>query len=88
MHANPHPTLPELLQLVRTYTNGHSEAGPYDVNGVIHLVLAALDNLRQHWVDADLEQFSASTSPEQRTLLVLIGRYLDQTASPLHDEAV
>jgi catechol 2,3-dioxygenase-like lactoylglutathione lyase family enzyme len=68
-HATAH-------ELVRTYSSRPGDPPPFDVNAVIHLMLAALDNLRAHWIDADLEQIALSATQEQRQHLIRIGEFL------------
>ena len=63
-------------EFVRTYSRGPEAPPPFDVNGVIHLMLAALDNLRAGWIDADLEQIARSATREQRQSLIQIGQFL------------
>ncbi len=71
------------MRYVRTYTNGASEGGHFDANGVIHLMLAALDNLRSHMIEGDWEQIADAATDEQRALLIQLGAYLEQNGSSL-----
>lgn len=49
------------------------DAGQYDFNGLLHLVLAGVDNLREHYIDADLESYAcAVTELEAEFLLKLL----------------
>jgi hypothetical protein len=79
-HEMPEP-LPmryqEVLAYVRSYANAHGENIPYDTNGVIHLMLAAFDNLREHWIDGDIDQLGDAMTAEQRQDFVRIGRLLE-----------
>lgn len=61
---------------VRNYSARGGDPPPYDVNGVIHLMLAALDNLRAHRIDGDLEQIALAATREQRACLIEIGEFL------------
>lgn len=63
-------------EFVHTYSRGPGNPPPFDANAVIHLMLAALDNLRSYWVDADLEQIALSATKEQRQHLIKIGEFL------------
>jgi len=74
----------EVLAYVRSYANGHGDEVPYDNNGVIHLMLAAFDNLREHWRDADLDQLRESMTAEQRQDFVRIGQLLDSPKDTTH----
>ena len=66
----------EALAFVRTYS---AEAGDtYDANGVMHLMLAALDNLSEHFIDADLDQLADSATADQLKLLIKLGRFVEQ----------
>lgn len=59
----------ELEAYLREYRNGHGAPVPYDVVGVFHLLLALVDNLRGHHIEADLEQFAEGIEPEQLAFL-------------------
>lgn len=74
-------------ELVRTYSCRPSDPPPYDVNAVIHLMLAALDNLRAHGIDSDLEQLALSATREQREHLIKIGEFLRDTPMEHDDDA-
>lgn len=76
--ANPFAGLryATVLEFVRTYSRRPSDPPPYDLNAVIHLMLAALDNLRAVWLDGDLEQIALSATREQREHLIKIGEFL------------
>lgn len=71
----------DVLAYVGSYRNGHGDVAPFDVNGVIHLMLAAVDNLREHMIDADLEQFAESVSAPQREALIRFAEYLKRDPS-------
>ncbi len=73
-HADP--SYATVLEFVRTLSRRPDDPPPYDVNAVIHLMLAALDNLRAQWVDGDLEQIARSATREQRRHLIAIGEFL------------
>lgn len=44
-------------------------------NGVIHLALAALDNLAEHGINADWDQLADAATEEQKDLLIAIGQF-------------
>lgn len=71
----------DVLAYVGSYRNGNGDVAPFDVNGVIHLMLAALDNLREHMIDADLEQLADSVSAPQRETLIRFAEYLRHSSS-------
>jgi hypothetical protein len=68
--AFPYETV---LSHVRGYSN---DSVPYDVVGVAHLLLAALDNLTAHWMDSDFEDLARATSADQRHHLIAIAEFL------------
>ena len=68
----------DVLLFNRNYVNGLGEAAPYDLNGVTHLALAALDNLREHWIEGDGEQILESASQEQKDFLIDLGKFLEK----------
>ncbi len=65
--------LDDVRRFIRQYVNGHGDPAPYDVNGVIHLALAALDNLAERGIKADWEQLADAADEEQKDLLIAIG---------------
>lgn len=67
----------DVLAYVRQYKNSQGEDISYDVNAVVHLMLAAFDNLREHWIDGDLDQLGNAMTDEQRQEFVRIGRLLE-----------
>jgi hypothetical protein len=73
MTARFHPDYETLLAYIRNYS---TDEPPYDVVGVIHLLLAALENLREHRIEADLEDFARCATPEQREYLIEVGQFL------------
>ena len=44
----------------------------YDANGVVHLLLAALDNMREHFHESDLDAIAYALTDEQRAFLRLV----------------
>lgn len=81
MLAEHKPSYHDVLEFVKTSS---LQVPPYDINGVIHLLLAALDNLNQHWVDYDLQSIGEATTESQRQRLIQIGRFLE-TFTPEDD---
>ena len=67
----------DVRDYVRHYSNEPGEPGPYDLYGVIYLMLAGFDNLRQYWMDDDLDVLGQVMSAEQRRDFVRIGRLLE-----------
>lgn len=59
------PTYEAMRSYLRNWNNPNDEIGHYDANGLVHLVLAALDNLRENEVWADLPELRDSMTDEQ-----------------------
>ncbi len=55
---------------------------PYDFNGVLHLVLSGVENLRVHATDQDFVDFASAISGEQAAFLQ---RLLDSRAQSIAD---
>ena len=65
----------DLLAHLRQFVNFGGTPADYDFNGVVHLMLAALDNLRHNASEAELDDIGESFSDEQAAfLLKLAGR--------------
>ena len=52
----------ELLEAIKNF--GDSQ-GPYDFNGMVHLLLASLDNLRENALEAELEDMHGAFTDDQ-----------------------
>lgn len=59
-----------------------SDEGPYDFNGVVHLLLACLDNLKAFALDAELEDIGESFDTEQAAFLGNLARRVEVVAAP------
>lgn len=68
-------TYQDVLSYITTYAV--DSVPPYDANGIIHLMLAALSNLNQYWVESDPELIGDLATPEERQRLIEIGRFLE-----------
>ena len=79
MTKEPEP-YEELLRSIRSFRNAADQQGPYDLVGTVHLLLAALDNLRGHTTSAELEDIAGCFLPEQRRFLLKLCQYLEQGA--------
>lgn len=66
----------DVKDFLRSYRNSFGDEVPYDVNGIIHLMLAVVDNLRTHWVEGDGEQLQVSISEEQSAFLIELSKIL------------
>ncbi len=72
---NPKLGYAEVKNYLETYSTAEP---PYDFNGLLHLVLAGVENLRQNAIDQDLPDFAPSISDEQAHFL---RRLLDHRTS-------
>lgn len=59
-------TYREVQNFVLTYS---TDLHPYDPNGVLHLMLVGVDNLREHARESDLVTFACAISDEQAALM-------------------
>lgn len=65
----------ELERSVREYNLDPENPREYDFNGVVHLMLAALDNLRERALEGELGDIGYSMNDEQREFLQKIAAY-------------
>ena len=65
-------TYADVEQYLRTYT---TDCPPYDFNGLLQLVLTAVDNLRENHIEGDLEDYGPTISPEVREFLTKLLAY-------------
>jgi hypothetical protein len=56
----------EVKSYLRTYS---ALEPPYDFNGLLHVVLVATDNLREHAIDQDFLDFACAITAEQALFL-------------------
>jgi hypothetical protein len=66
----------ELRAYLRDLVNFTGDPVPYDFNTVVHLMLALLDNLRDHALEAELEAIGESMTLEQATFFRKLATYL------------
>lgn len=59
----------DLENLLRNWRLWASDEGPYDVGGMMALLGACLDNLREHALEAELEDIAEFLTPEQAEFL-------------------
>jgi hypothetical protein len=59
----------ELEDYLRRFVNFGPDPVPYDFNGVVNLMLALLDNLRERALDAELREIGGSMTDEQAAFL-------------------
>jgi len=60
------PKFDQVKHFLRTYS---TEPGPYDFNGLLHLILAGVDNLRDNGLEQHFEDFACAVSDEQAAFL-------------------
>ena len=65
----------EAIKFIRQYNLGPDNPSYYDFNGVVHLMLAAIDNLRDHALEAELEDIGYSMTNDQRFFLMKIAKF-------------
>lgn len=72
----------DLLAYLRGFVNLGGGPVEYDFNGVVHLMLASLDNMRQNALEAELEDIGGSLSDEQAAFILKLADYIqrDRTA--------
>ena len=56
----------EVEHYLRTFSTSEP---PYDFNGLLHLVLAGTDNLREHAIDRDFQDFVCAITDQQAAFL-------------------
>lgn len=62
-------TYEELEDFLRTWRNAHGEGAPYDYNGILHLMLAAVDNMVELGSDEDVSDYCDSITDDQAAYL-------------------
>lgn len=65
----------DVEEYLREYNLGPENPSDYDFNGVVHLMLAALDNLRARALEGELEDICYSMTDDQRAFLQKIAQY-------------
>ena len=71
-----HGTYEELRDYLRGFINFGGDPVPYDFNGVVHLVLALLDNLRENALEAELADIRESMTDEQAAFLLRLAEHV------------
>ncbi|MCA9594936.1 MAG: hypothetical protein KC776_16560 [Myxococcales bacterium] len=79
MSTNQHEAV---LSYIREFRNAHGDDAPYDLIGVGHLFLAALDNLRANHVEQDFDDLAGAMTPSQREYLVALAAHLRALDKP------
>jgi len=68
----------ELQRYLRHFVNIGDDPSPYNFNGVVHLMLALLDNLRENALEAELEDIRESLTDEQAAFLLRLAESIRQ----------
>ena len=82
----------ELQAYLRGFVQFGGDDPPYDFNGIVHLMLALLDNLRSNALEADLEDVRGSFTDDQAAFFLKLAEYVrraestEPTMSERHDE--
>ena len=66
----------QLRSYLRNFVNIAGDPVPYDFNGVVHLMLALLDNLREHALETELKDIRASFTDDQAEFFIRLAEYL------------
>jgi hypothetical protein len=66
----------ELEIFLRHLHNVSDPLGQYDFNGIVHLMLALLDNLQENALEAELEDIKESMTDEQVTFFLKIAEFI------------
>ena len=77
------PKLDQVEHFLRTYS---TEPGPYDFNGLLHLILAGVDNLRENGLEQHFEDFACAVSDEQAAFLQRLLDSRSQSNAQLDEE--
>lgn len=77
-------TYEDLLEYLRTYTSWSEDKHLYDLGGIVHLMLALLDNLQAHTNQGDLDNMAYYFTDTQRQFIAQIAEY----ANRLTDEMI
>ena len=68
----------DLLAYLRQFVNFGGGPVDYDFHGVVHLMLASLDNLRHNALEAELEDIGGSLSDEQAAFFLKLADEIRQ----------
>jgi hypothetical protein len=71
-----------LRHYLRHFTNIGGDPVPYDHNGVVHLMLALLDNLRENALDVDLADIRESMTDDQAAFFLRLADHVREGDRP------
>ncbi len=66
----------DLIDYLQRFANFPGDPATYDFNGVVHLMLATLDNLKYNALEAELEHIKESFNTEQMAFLLKLADHL------------
>ena len=69
--SSPNISYDDILQGIREWSTDPNNP-PYDFNGVIHLLAAAIDNLRDNAMQSEIDEIAESLSSDQMNYLCLL----------------
>jgi len=62
----------DLEAYLRHWTNFAGEQTHFDYNGLLHLALAILENLKENGLDSEIEEYAASISDEHAAYMRIL----------------
>jgi hypothetical protein len=68
-------TYEDLELFLRNWSNASGDPVPYDFNGLMYLMLAIVDNMKEHSIDTYLEDYSCSINDDQALFLKKLLNY-------------
>jgi hypothetical protein len=69
-------TFEKLLEYLRTWTVFTEDNHVYDFNGVLFMMLACMDNIKDHCIPEDLVDIGECFTKEQREFFILVADVL------------
>ncbi len=71
-------TYDDLENYLKTFHSFGGDATIYDFNGIVHLLLALLDNLRKNALEAELEDMGDSMTKKQKDFWIKLCELIAQ----------
>ncbi|MCP4459469.1 MAG: hypothetical protein GY816_15830 [Cytophagales bacterium] len=66
-------TYDDLEEYLKTFRTFGGDTATYDFNGIVHLILALIDNLMENSLETELDDIGESMTNEQREFWIKIG---------------
>ncbi len=70
-------TYDALEKFLKNFRNFGSDSTTYDFNGIVHLILALLDNLSENALEVELEDISESMTKKQRDFWLKLCHFIE-----------